>query len=127
MDNERKEYLRKMFKQKGFLHDHHKILAAENFEWLKKFNDFVELGYTKEGALDRKTKELLFITMLGVRRSPKEHIKVHVDVALQHGATKEEILEVLNLICLVDGGATYKYVFDAVKESVPFNKIEPDL
>lgn len=127
MDDEKKEYLKRMYQEKGFLHDHHKILAAENFELLKKFNDFVEWGYTNEGALNRKTKELLFITMLAVQRSPKEHIKVHINIAVKHGATKEEILEVLNLICLVDGAATYKYAFDAAKEVIPFDKIEVDL
>ena len=35
MDDEKKAYLKRMYQEKGFLHDHHKILAAEHFELLK--------------------------------------------------------------------------------------------
>jgi len=127
MDNEKKEYLEKIFQKRSFLHDHHKILATENFELAKKINDFIDLMYNPQnGAIDRKIKEFLFIAVLAVKGAPKEHMKLHIDVAVKHGATKEEFFEVLNLIFLLDGAATYKYVFDALQEVIPLGKLEPD-
>jgi alkylhydroperoxidase/carboxymuconolactone decarboxylase family protein YurZ len=55
-----------------------------------------------EGILDPKTREFIYIA---VNASPtalnSESIKIHINKALKLGATKEEIMEVFELIaCL---------------------------
>jgi AhpD family alkylhydroperoxidase len=69
----------------------------------KPFHEFYE-ACSENGVLDRKTKELLMIALASVFRcshSTQEHIKE----ALNAGASKEEITEVL-LIVAAEGAAT---------------------
>ena len=67
------------------------------------FQDFYE-ACSEKGVLDKKTKELLMLTLASVFRCPhctEEHIKE----ALKAGVTKEEITEAL-LIAALEGAGT---------------------
>ena len=67
------------------------------------FQDFYE-ACGEKGVLDKKTKELLMLTLASVFRCPhctEEHIKE----ALKAGVTKEEITEAL-LIAALEGAGT---------------------
>jgi AhpD family alkylhydroperoxidase len=69
----------------------------------KTFQDFYE-ACNKNGVLDKKTKELLMLTLASVFRCPhctEEHIKE----TLKAGVTKEEITEAL-LIAALEGAGT---------------------
>lgn len=69
----------------------------------KTFQDFYE-ACNENGVLDKKTKELLMLTLASVFRCPhctEEHIKE----ALKVGVTKEEIIEAL-LIAALEGAVT---------------------
>jgi AhpD family alkylhydroperoxidase len=69
----------------------------------KSFQDFYE-ACNENGVLDKKTKELLMLTLASVFRCPhctEEHIKE----ALEVGVTKEEITEAL-LIAALEGAGT---------------------
>jgi AhpD family alkylhydroperoxidase len=69
----------------------------------RPFADFCE-SCKDDGVLDKKTKELLMVALTCVFRCPyclEEHIKG----ALDAGATKEEVTEVL-LIAAVEGAST---------------------
>ena len=58
-----------------------------------KFDKFYETC-SKEGVLDKKTKELLMLAVASVFRSP-ESVKEHLKGALKAGATKGDITETL--------------------------------
>ena len=49
-----------MYRERGYLLDFDKVIAAEDFEFLKAYNQFIEACYTQQRTLDRKTKELIF-------------------------------------------------------------------
>jgi len=69
----------------------------------RTFQDFYE-ECNEKGVLDKKTKELLMLTLASVFRCPhctEEHIKK----ALKAGVTKEEITEAL-LIAALEGAGT---------------------
>ena len=66
------------------------------------------------------------MSILATRLATIDHIKLHVDAALKAGATKEEILETLELTFLPDGAISFTRGFDAWKEVVIPQKIEPD-
>ena len=59
----------------------------------KPFHDFCTACNT-EGVLDRKTKELLKLSLAAVFHCP-QYIASHIRNALKAGATKEEITETL--------------------------------
>lgn len=124
--DEKKEYVNLMKKQRGYVGELHKVLVAEDFDFAQKYNELSEIAYTKLRHLDRKTKELIFIAILCTRLASTGHIKLHVEAALKAGATKEEILETLELTFLPAGAVSFTQGFDAWKEVVGPKKIEPD-
>jgi AhpD family alkylhydroperoxidase len=71
------------------------------------------------GALDPKTKELIAVALsVGSRCDPC--IAFHVPAALRHGATREEIMEVLAVCVMMGGGPSLMYaahVIEAMDEA----------
>ena len=70
----------------------------------------------KTGHLDAKTRELIGLAVAVTTRCDG-CITVHVDAALKHGATREEIAEALGVAVALNAGAALVYsarVMDAV-------------
>lgn len=73
-----------------------------------------------DGALDPKTKELIAVALsVGSRCDPC--IAFHVHAALRHGATREELMEVLSVSVMMGGGPSLMYaahVIEAMDEEL---------
>ena len=72
----------------------------------------------KIGALDAKIRELIALAV-AVTRQCDGCIAVHVDAAVKHGATREEVTEALGVAIAVNAGAALVYsarVMDAYAE-----------
>jgi len=69
----------------------------------KPFQEFYESCKNK-GVLDKKTKELLMLSLASVFRCP-HCTEAHIQGALDAGASREEITEAL-LIAAVEGAGT---------------------
>lgn len=85
--------------------------------YAKAFMKFAHEG-TKDGALSRKMKELIAIS-LSVVQHCKYCIAYHVKGALDLGATPKEIMEASLVAGLQGGGpavAQFKYVIDSIKD-----------
>ena len=95
---ETRSYLQQMQRNRGFLLDMHRIMATADLEWTKKYSTFIEATYPEQRLLDRKTKELLQVVTLATLRADVEHIQVHVRLALQAGASAQEVLESLQSV-----------------------------
>ena len=81
-----------LMKERNLLHNHFKSLMPE---LAKNFDNLMELTF-KDGALPAKTKELIALGIsVTVRCEPCMHY--HIDKAMEKGATKEEILEAMNV------------------------------
>jgi 4-carboxymuconolactone decarboxylase len=123
--DEKQAFVDRMYQQRGYIHDFHKVMALEDFDFLKAYNQLLEEGYIKQRTHDRKTKELIFTALLVALGSTVEHIKLHIELALKHGATKQEILEVLE-VCLVAAGVpAFMAGFEAWKQAVSPERVEP--
>ena len=72
------------------------------------------------GALDPKTKELIAVALsVGSRCDPC--IAFHVHAALRHGATRDELMEVLSVAVMMGGGPSLMYaahVIEAMDEEL---------
>jgi 4-carboxymuconolactone decarboxylase len=87
-DEARQTYLQKMEAERGYILDFHKILAEEDFEFLKSYNALLKTAYLKpDSSTQSKTKELILIAILVAVRSPTDYIKTHMQVAKHLGAT----------------------------------------
>ena len=80
-----REFLRRTQQTRGYTLEMHRIMAAADLEWAKKYNEFIEATYTGQRTLDRKTKELLQIVVEAALRADVEQIQAHVRVALDEG------------------------------------------
>ena len=103
-----KDFLDKTAQNRGYTLEMHKIMAIADIEWAQKYNAFIEATYTGQRSLDRKTKELLQIVVEAALRADVEQIQAHVRVALQEGATPQEILESLQAVIAPMGALAFR-------------------
>ncbi len=90
-----------------------KMLSKNNPEVMRDFKKFMD-SVLKEGYLDTKTKELIALGMAITARC-KYCIGIHVEKALEAGASKEEILEAATVAILMGGGPALTYIAEVKK------------
>jgi 4-carboxymuconolactone decarboxylase len=101
-------FLEETSQNRGYTLEMHRIMATADLEWARKYNQFIEATYTDQRLLDRKTKELLQIVVEAALRADVEQIQAHVRVALQEGATPQEILEALQAVIAPMGALAFR-------------------
>jgi AhpD family alkylhydroperoxidase len=70
-------------------------------------------GALKDGALDKKTKELIALA-LGVAAHCDACIGFHVEALVKLGATRAEVEETLGMAVYMGGGPSLMYAADAI-------------
>jgi AhpD family alkylhydroperoxidase len=76
-------------------------------ETLRDYRELSDAG-SKTGKLDAKTRELVALAV-AVTRQCDGCIAVHTDAAVRHGASQEELAEVLGVAIAVNAGAALVY------------------
>ena len=74
---------------------------------------------TRDGALDRKTKELI---ALGVAARCDGCIGFHAEALVKLGATRQEVEETLGMAVYMGGGPSLMYAADAIAAYEQFEK-----
>lgn len=87
---------------------HELVGEAENLEG---FAGYVEAAESP-GALDTKTKELMSLAV-GCAARCEHCVLWHLDGALEAGATREEVIETLEVAVLMGGGPAMTYAIEA--------------
>ncbi len=77
---------------------------------------------TKDGALDKKTKELIALA-IGVSTRCDGCIGFHAEALVKLGATRTEVDETLGMAILMGGGPSLMYAADAVAAFEQFTEI----
>jgi len=95
-------------RRRGYELDFHRILAAADPDWVRRYTAFIDATYTGPRLLDRKTKELLQIAVEAALRADVDQIRAHIRVALREGATPREILEALETVIMPMGGLAFR-------------------
>ena len=75
---------------------------------------------TKEGALDKKTKELIALA-LGIAGHCDGCIGFHAQALVKLGTTREEFLEMLSMSIYMGGGPSLMYAADALRAFEEFS------
>src|SRR4026208_554983 len=96
-DADKKKYFDEVLKARGFRFGLHQIHAEADWEFIKKFEEWVRYVYLSERYLDRRVKELVITGVLCALRSPPPPIKPHRRKAVGAGARREEMIEVVEL------------------------------
>jgi AhpD family alkylhydroperoxidase len=76
---------------------------------------------TRDGALDKKTKELIALA-LGVAARCDGCIGFHTEALVKLGATRQEIEETLGMAVYMGGGPSLMYAADAICAFEEFEK-----
>jgi AhpD family alkylhydroperoxidase len=76
---------------------------------------------TRDGALDRKTKELIALA-LGVAARCDGCIGFHAETLVKLGATRQEVEETLGMAVYMGGGPSLMYAADAISAYEQFEK-----
>lgn len=80
----------------------------------------LDAAASKDGALDPGTKELIALA-IAVSQGCVACIAFHTQAALKHGATPDQILEMLTVTIVMGGGPSLMYaanVIEAMEESL---------
>ncbi len=125
VEDERQAFVDKMYRERGYILDFHKVMAAEDFDFLKAYNEMIEAGYTRQRALDAKTKELVYTVVLVGTKASVDHIKAHIKLALDYGASKQEVLQALEICLPAAGVPAFMIGFEAWKQVVSPGRVEP--
>jgi alkylhydroperoxidase/carboxymuconolactone decarboxylase family protein YurZ len=115
--------LKEKFRQvRGYWDDSLDGLLDQDPEFFEAFLAFTSVPW-KRGALDPKTKELCYLSVYAnASHLYTPAIKTHVQKAIQHGATKEEILEVFQLVSVI-GMHTFLEGLPMLIEEVSKNEV----
>ena len=124
-DDEAQLYIDQMARDRGYVLDYHKVMAAHDFDVLKATNGLVSAAYLQQRTLDRRTKELLFILSLTVLRAPEPQIASHIAVALDLGVSAQEILEAIEIALPEAGVVAFQHGFAVWKSVTHAAGIEP--
>ena len=92
-------------------------------ELMKAFGALSDAASTT-GALDAKTKELIALA-IGVANCCDECIAVHLQDALEAGATKQEVVETLGVAIMMGGGPAVMYSTHAIAALKEFESAQP--
>lgn len=101
MSSNTEEIIRIITESRGFVIPWQAFLAKQDPE----FVDLLWRIQNRKGVLPRKYKELIYIA-LDASQKYAVGLRNHVKEALQAGATKEEIIEVIQLVSFVSGVPT---------------------
>lgn len=125
--DEAQAYLDGMVRERGYVLDFHKTLAAEDLPFLRAYNRLIEAAYVENDVLDAKTKELLYTVVLTALGAQPSHIKAHVELAARAGATKEEVLGALKVLLPPAGVPRFMLGFQVWQEVFQPRKLEPSV
>jgi AhpD family alkylhydroperoxidase len=87
-------------------------LRSEAPEVMKGFGDLASAA-TKDGVLDKKTKELIALA-LGVAARCDGCLGFHTQALARLGATRQEVIEALGMATYMGGGPSLMYAADAL-------------
>jgi alkylhydroperoxidase/carboxymuconolactone decarboxylase family protein YurZ len=82
-------------------------VAREDPEYVKARKPLTDLSVGEGKALPIKYREMVIIGILAYRGGSQEGILAHIRRAIQHGATKRELLEAIQSAAVPGGGPTF--------------------
>ncbi len=95
------ELKEKFIENRGYWHEHWDNLLTLDADYFEQYLGFSSVPW-KSGTLEPKMKELLYISLnASATHLFAPGIRAHMQNALKLGATKEEIMEVFEIVSVV--------------------------
>jgi len=103
-----------LHKDMGFVMPFEAALAELDPEFLGAFATMKRVLLDREGALSRKTKALIHVSLSAARKAPG--LKTHSERAMRLGATREELIEAVEIATFTFGGPAVRYGIETLLE-----------
>jgi len=101
-----KELIEKMQKDRGYGSRPKFYVAERDPDFMEAYNNLYTNGLGPGKALPVKTRELVAIAILAYR-GRDTGVYLHMKRALEHGATKEELMEACETMIIPGGGPAF--------------------
>jgi alkylhydroperoxidase/carboxymuconolactone decarboxylase family protein YurZ len=98
------DLIARMKAARGYIYPEWEFAAREDPDFVEAYNRLYELGLGEGRHVSTKVREFVAIALLCYRGAEQQGLVAHMRRAMRLGATREELLEVLET-CLVPGGA----------------------
>ncbi len=102
--------------KRGYVLSLHEVLAEHDPDFLELYEAFLDGAYLRNGTLDRRVKELVYIGVLTALGSPAPHLRAHMHAALAAGATTLELLKVLEQVLPAVGVPRFLEAIEVFRE-----------
>lgn len=96
------ELIRRIREHRGYVYPYQELLAKEDPEYLEAQYRMYEI-IRKKRALPQQYKELLFV-IVSVAKLHEPGMRTHIRKALELGATREELIETMEVADVLCGG-----------------------
>jgi alkylhydroperoxidase/carboxymuconolactone decarboxylase family protein YurZ len=94
----------RMKEARGYIYREWELAARQDPEFVEAYNRIYELGLGEGRHVPAKVREFVAIALLAFRGADRPGLVAHMRRAIRLGATREELLEILET-CLIPGGA----------------------
>ena len=101
-----KALIEKMKKDRGYGSVPKFYVAERDPDFMEAYNNLYNNGLGDGKALPIKTRELVAIAILAYR-GRDTGVYLHMKRAMEHGATKEELMEAVETMIIPGGGPTF--------------------
>jgi alkylhydroperoxidase/carboxymuconolactone decarboxylase family protein YurZ len=98
------QLIERMKAARGYVYPEWEFAARQDPDFVEAYNRLYELGLGEGRHVPAKVREFVAIALLAFRGGEQAGLVAHMKRAMRLGATREELLEVLET-CLVPGGA----------------------
>ncbi len=115
MKSQAARILKEMKRTRGYLHESHKILIANDPEFLRRYDRLYGYVVGREEDLPIKVRELIVIGLLSSRGEHRA-LALHLKRALEFGATPLEIIQALETAMFFSGAPTLIYGLETFEE-----------
>lgn len=84
--------------KRGYVLEMHKVLAESDPDFLRAYESLIDAAYIRGRAIDRRTKEFIYIGVLIALAAPRPQVVAHMQAAQAAGATPGAVLEVVEQV-----------------------------
>ena len=105
--------------KRGYVLSYHRLLAADDPELLRVYDQLYTRITLDDRTLTRRQKELVWLALLSAREEPTGHI--HVERAMAAGLTAAEMADALTLTSVAQGYRTSTFASNHWSDDIPDN------
>jgi len=122
MADDRAEILKaEALKDRGYVYPEWELVAREDPDFMASYNQYYRDALGRDSGLSIKYREMVALGVLCYRGASEGALINHIKRAMQHGATKAEVIGALEAAAIPGGAPTF---LTGIKALVAIEKME---